>query len=112
MIVVVVIGILAALAIPKFVAVSKASREAEATPILKQLYTLQARHVEMTGSYAATITELEGGGGNFNDGLYYTFELGSSDGDTYVACATPRDSTFGLRSFRVSQTGEIAAGGC
>ncbi|HET7274094.1 MAG TPA: type II secretion system protein, partial [Longimicrobiaceae bacterium] len=60
MIVVVIIGILAAIAIPKFTAVSKSAKQAEAGPILKQICTLAATHQMKAGSNAADITALTG----------------------------------------------------
>jgi type IV pilus assembly protein PilE len=112
MIVVVIIGILAAIAIPKFSAVSKRAKEAEAGPILKQLHTLQQRHQQKEGEFASDMNELEGAGVNFAKGKYYEFELGAADGATYVACATPLDASLGLQSFRISETASITAGTC
>jgi len=112
MIVVVIIGILAAIAVPKFNAVSKRAKEAEAGPVLKQLHTLQERHLQKTGAYATAGSELEGSAVNLADGKYYGFQLGSADGGTYVACATPLDESLGLRSFRIVQSGDLAEGTC
>jgi len=53
MIVVVIIGILAALAIPRYTSVGRAARQSEAEPVLKQLYTLQEVHFDRFNSYAA-----------------------------------------------------------
>jgi type IV pilus assembly protein PilE len=112
MIVVVIIGILAAVAIPKFSAVSKRVKEAEAQPILKQLHTLQERHQQKTGEYASDGSELEGGAVNMADGKYYGFQLGAGGGASYVACATPLDPALGLRSFRINESGTLAEGSC
>ncbi|HEY0024998.1 MAG TPA: prepilin-type N-terminal cleavage/methylation domain-containing protein, partial [Longimicrobium sp.] len=99
MIVVVIIGILAAIAIPKFTAVSQRSKEAEATPILRQVYTLQLRHFQANGQYAATIDEVEGGGANIADGKYYSFGV-NGGAASFTACAIPLNASHGLRSFR------------
>ena len=112
MIVVVIIGILAAIAVPKFSAVSKRAKEAEAGPVLKQLHTLQERHQQRTGQYASASADLEGSAVNLADGKYYQFQLGAADGASYVACATPLDPSLGLKSFRISQAGDLAEGGC
>jgi len=58
MIVVVIIGILAALAIPRFSVASHKSKEKEADILLKQVYSLQQAYYSQTGSYATTSTQL------------------------------------------------------
>ena len=65
MIVVVIIGILAAIAIPKFTQVSEGAKEAEAAPILKQLCTLaEAQMLKSNdGSWSATVAASEAGTG-------------------------------------------------
>jgi prepilin-type N-terminal cleavage/methylation domain-containing protein len=112
MIVVVIIGILAAIAIPKFNGVTIKSREAEAGPILKQLYTLQERHYAANGQYATALADLEGGASNLASGKYYSFSLNSGGGGAYVACGTPLDASMGLRTFRVDQSGDVTDGAC
>ena len=52
MIVVVIIGILAAMAIPRFKVSSHKSKEKEADVLLKQVYTLQQTYYAQTGSFA------------------------------------------------------------
>jgi type IV pilus assembly protein PilE len=112
MIVVVIIGILAAIAIPRFSMVSKQAKEAEARPILKQLYTLQERYSQKTGKYATELDALEGGAADYT-GTHYKFELtADADGATYIACAAPIDVALGLRSFRVNNAGEVVEGAC
>lgn len=112
MIVVVIIGILAALAIPRFSGISKQAKEAEARPILKQLYTVQERYSQQTGQYATELDQLEGGASDFT-AKYYTFELTTdADGVAYVACAAPLDPALALRSFRVNNDGEVVEGTC
>lgn len=59
MIVVVIIGILAAIALPKFNLASYRAKEKEADIILRQIYTLQLVHDAEFGGYAATVAELE-----------------------------------------------------
>lgn len=68
MIVVVIIGILAALAIPRFMTATTRSKQSEAKQILKQVYTMQ--HAFRQASNPATygdggITIAAPGGGNF-----------------------------------------------
>jgi prepilin-type N-terminal cleavage/methylation domain-containing protein len=60
MIVVVIIGILAAIAIPKFSNVSKGAKQAEAEPILKQVYSLQTENKQRNDVFVSDITTLTG----------------------------------------------------
>jgi type II secretion system protein G len=59
MIVVVIIGILAALAIPRFSQASDRAKEKEADGIIKQVYTMQNVYHASNGRYATTVAELE-----------------------------------------------------
>jgi prepilin-type N-terminal cleavage/methylation domain-containing protein len=72
MIVVVIIGILAAIAIPKFNAVSKNAKQAEAGPILKQICTLAATYLDQKGTAAASTTDLETVGWAAPSAKYFT----------------------------------------
>lgn len=53
MIVVVIIGVLAAIALPKFSGMTKAAKEAEADPILKEVYTLQQAYYSRYNRFAS-----------------------------------------------------------
>ena len=59
MIVVVIIGILAALAIPRFTQASARAKEKEADGILKQIYTLENAYYANNGAYAASSADLQ-----------------------------------------------------
>jgi type IV pilus assembly protein PilE len=89
MIVVVIIGILAAIAIPKFAAVTKQSKVAESTPFLKQIITLEERFFHSNDRYTADLAELEGGVNNFTGAKYYTFSVTTDGSTTVCATATP-----------------------
>jgi len=52
MIVVVIIGILAAIAIPRFMAASTKSKQSEAKLILKQIYEMERAYHQEYGTYA------------------------------------------------------------
>ena len=58
MIVVVIIGILAALAIPRFMTASTKSKQSEAKQILKQIYVMERAYFQETGIYSADLVEL------------------------------------------------------
>lgn len=70
MIVVVIIGILAAIAIPRFTAVSTQAKQAEAEPILKQICTLVQVDI-MRGEDPTTIDNVTGW--ENPDAEYFTF---------------------------------------
>ena len=105
MIVVVIIGILASIAIPKFNAVSRRSKEAEAGPMLKQLVTLQERYYAANDTYAAAIGQLEGGLQIAGAGRYYTFSTTGSPAG-FCAIATPNGlgAAAGLSPKSMDQT--------
>ena len=60
MIVVVIIGILAAIAIPKFTSVSNGAKQAEAEPILKQICSLAESYELKEGSPPANLAAITG----------------------------------------------------
>jgi prepilin-type N-terminal cleavage/methylation domain-containing protein len=59
MIVVVIIGILAAIAIPKFSNSAARAKEREAEVVLKQVHTMQEAYRTLRGAYATTVAQLE-----------------------------------------------------
>lgn len=58
MIVVVIIGILAALAIPRFMTASTKSKQSEAKQILKQVYVMERAYFQEKGVYTNNLNEL------------------------------------------------------
>ncbi|MFH1893905.1 MAG: prepilin-type N-terminal cleavage/methylation domain-containing protein [Candidatus Zixiibacteriota bacterium] len=58
MIVVVIIGILAAIAIPRFMSTSAKAKQAEAKGLLKQVYTMERAYYQEHGTYTNDIAAL------------------------------------------------------
>ncbi len=87
MIVVVIIGILAAIAIPKFSQVSKNAKQSEAYSVLAQICTLQKTYFERNDAYAATEGDLTGWADPV--GKYYTFTSTGTANTAAEAVATP-----------------------
>ena len=97
MIVVVIIGILAAIALPKFQSVSIASKEAEADPMMRQVLTLEERYSAREGAYTMNIADLEGGAVLATSGKYYVYSV-AAHASGYCIIATPNalGSTAGV----------------
>ncbi|UCD18505.1 MAG: prepilin-type N-terminal cleavage/methylation domain-containing protein [Candidatus Zixiibacteriota bacterium] len=64
MIVVVIIGILAALAIPRFMTATTKSKQSEAKQLLKQIYTMQRTYRQQNNTYWGQGTTANAGAGN------------------------------------------------
>jgi len=133
MVVIVIIGILAALAIPRFMAATSKAKLSEFKPVLKQIYTLQETHYQEAGSYAAAGQEsaigytAPGGKANFNYGILdgsgaakslgtaktnSQFSLTLSDGTSKIAPSTLTAcvSTIGLTSINSGLAAAAQAG--
>jgi prepilin-type N-terminal cleavage/methylation domain-containing protein len=105
MIVVVIIGILAAIALPKFTGMSKAAKEAEADPILKEVYTLQQAYYTRFNRFASQtqlqsygfLPELSSIAAAYTEGRYYYVEISAntSSGTDATFCAIARLTTKG-----------------
>lgn len=103
MIVVVVIGILAAIAIPKFASVSDSAKESEAVPVLKQIYTLEARYKQRNDQYTNQFASMEGAADPVGAAKYYDFRI-DGDATTFHACAMPKAGHDQLGSFQIDET--------
>jgi prepilin-type N-terminal cleavage/methylation domain-containing protein len=102
MIVVVIIGILAALAIPKFSGATAAAKQQEATLLLKQVHTLQETHFHHKDYYAADMDALRPYGWAPPTGKYFdtpTMTAGGGPGSTtYTVCMITTDARLENRS--------------
>jgi prepilin-type N-terminal cleavage/methylation domain-containing protein len=89
MIVVVIIGILAAIAIPRFTAVSDQAKQAEAEPILKQMCTLAEAYEMREGSWpTGDPSSVVGIGWDDPEAEYYgTWTLAGTNADDGTATA-------------------------
>jgi len=119
MIVVVIIGILAALAIPRMMAVSVRSKQAEAKGILKQIYTEQRAYRQYYDQYF-----IPGGPADKNNPLTfapiqveimpsarYTFTITSTDGGVADFTAQATVANPGLDNDPAPDTWTINANG-
>jgi type IV pilus assembly protein PilE len=108
MIVVVIIGILAAIAIPKFEGVSRHSKEAEAHPLLKEIYTLQERYKAKEGAYTLNLADLEGGPALPTAGKYFTYSVAAhASGYCVVASPTALGTAASLDPQSLDAAGEF-----
>ncbi len=97
MIVVVIIGILAAIAIPKFTAVSRTAKQAEAGPVLKQICSLAAADYQQDNGWATAIGDIRGWSDPAAE--YFTFTFAGSS-----TTATAAPNTAGTNAGVVQQT--------
>lgn len=90
MIVVVIIGILAAIAVPRFTGVAAATKQSEATSILKQMCSLAGYLKTRDGVFPAAITDLSGWADP--GGRYFSFGYAAG-----IATATAGGGTLGAQ---------------
>ncbi|HHI02811.1 MAG TPA: prepilin-type N-terminal cleavage/methylation domain-containing protein [candidate division Zixibacteria bacterium] len=98
MIVVVIIGILTGLAIPRFMPMTIKSKQAEAKEILKQIYTMQRTYRQANNSYwgqGITADSLPANQNNFAtlgvqvpNGARYQYNITVANGTNMTAVAT------------------------
>ncbi len=115
MIVVVIIGILAALAIPRFMQATTKSKQSEAKQLLKQIYTMQRtfRQGDISNAYGDNgISIAAATGGTFPDiGVevmatsIYAYAI-VSDATTFTATATANlDDDATIDTWTIDETG-------
>ena len=106
MIVVVIIGILAALAIPRFMAATVKAKESEAKTILKQVFTLERTSRQELGAYSANLVAI---GFDVPTNSKYVYAIDAAGANTFTASATPDGTDADLtRTFTINQDGTIA----
>jgi type II secretion system protein G len=110
MIVVVIIGILAALAIPRFTQASARAKEKEADGILKQIYTLQNAYYANNGTYAADGTALQTVGWDPN--TFNGLKNYSAPTISATSAITMTASGSGYCDRKIDDNGAITSGTC
>ena len=101
MIVVIIVGILASLAVPRFIAATRKAKEAEARNILGVIRTSQIRYyLENRQNYSTDITLLDC---DLTVSTYYVYTAIDSGGNIGQAAATASD----VSNFRINVNGDI-----
>ena len=104
MIVVVIIGILAALAIPRFMRATTKSKQSEAKQILKQIYTMEQAYRQEKNVYWVTAGVAGSATGNafaqigveVGPTARYSYQLASADINTSFVCTATANAANGL----------------
>jgi len=111
MIVVVIIGILAALAIPRFMAATVKAKQSEARTILKQIYTLERTYRQENGSYLACADHAAMAAIGFDapTNNKYTYSVSAAAANTFTAQAVGNagDADLVGNTFTIDQDGTI-----
>jgi type IV pilus assembly protein PilE len=113
MIVVVIIGILASLAIPRFMTASTRSKQSEARQLLKQVYTMQHAYRQANNAYGdGGVTAAAGGsfpqiGVEVMQGARYTYVMVAA-ANTFTCTATGNiDDDAAIDTWTVDESGVI-----
>ncbi len=105
MIVVVIIGILAALAIPRFMQATTKSKQSECKQLLKQIYTLERTYRQEQGTYVANLAII---GFDVPTNSRYVYAISAAGPNTFNATATPNGSDADLTTtWNIDQDGNI-----
>lgn len=114
MIVVVIIGILAALAIPRFMRATTKSKQSEAKQILKQVYVMQRAYRQEKDTYTANGASASAGGSFATLGVdimttaRYVYSI-VADSTTFTATATANlDDDGTMDTWTINQTGTLS----
>ncbi len=116
MIVVVIIGILAALAIPRFMKATTKSKQSECKQLLKQIYTMEHTYRQANNRYGDNgVTIAAGAGGTFPEigvdvatNALYTYAI-VAGANTFTATATANlDDDATIDTWTINQNGILA----
>jgi Tfp pilus assembly protein PilE len=106
-----IVGILAAIAIPKFAGVAKQAQEAEAATLLRDVLGREQKYHRTAGVYTADLGRLEAG----PKGAFYTLSVTRASHSQLCVEATPRPefASYRLSSQSIDETGWLfGAAGC
>lgn len=108
MIVVVIVGILAAVAFPSYQNSIRKSRRSDATMALSKVQQLQEKYRANNTTYGATVADI--GASATTDNGYYSISISNADGSNYTLTATAVAGTSqaqdtGCTSLTVTQVG-------
>ncbi len=103
MIVIIIVGILASLAVPRFIAATNKTKEGEAKAILGSIRSAQLRYYLEYDAYTTTIGNLDLTL-TANPSTYYTYSAIDSGGNIGQAAKIPA----GLNNFRINVVGTIS----
>jgi prepilin-type N-terminal cleavage/methylation domain-containing protein len=113
MIVVVIIGILAALAIPRFMRATTKSKQSEAKQILKQIYVMQHAYRQEKDTYTANGLSASAGGVfavlgvEIMTSARYTYAI-TADSTTFTATATANlDDDGTVDTWTINEAGNL-----
>jgi prepilin-type N-terminal cleavage/methylation domain-containing protein len=115
MIVVVIIGILAALALPRYMKVASKSKQSEAKGILKQIYTMQAAYYGEHESYclngaSASNAALDGFatlGVQINPPARYTYDMVANNNSFTCTATANLDADPTIDTWTITQAGTL-----
>ena len=113
MIVVVIIGILAALAIPRFMQATTKSKQSEAKQLLKQIYTMQRTYRQAQGTYGdnGVVAAANGNfpqiGVDIMSSAVYSYAMTAAQ-NTFTCVATANlDDDPAIDTWQIDQTGNL-----
>ena len=113
MIVVVIIGILAALAIPRFMQATTKSKQSEAKQLLKQVYTMQRTYRQAQGTYGDAGAVAAAGGSfpvigvEIMASAVYTYTMTAAQ-NTFSCVATANlDDDVTIDTWQIDQDGNL-----
>ena len=117
--VVIIIGILAAIAIPQYLKVTERSRASEALDMLGHIRGTEVRYLAENSTYTTTLANLDFNPTSAVGTPFYTYTVPAAGAATFVAVATRNATAFSVTSgcvggytIRINQVGTYAGRDC